>query len=169
MRGLTHRAVDETAGLAYGSTSNLARTREALLELGLTRLMEIEADRFSRFPSGDLGQGPEAFAEFAAQSIHLLINEHRRITQARYEMALEATRSPRLRKIYDEAGVLPRRYTADLLAATGFQDAERRGRVMVSMIDGIIFDAIAGAGGQPSLDELRRTLREILEGMWHSG
>ncbi|HLL33473.1 MAG TPA: TetR/AcrR family transcriptional regulator, partial [Streptomyces sp.] len=31
MRGLTHRAVDEAAGLPQGSTSNVARTRQALL------------------------------------------------------------------------------------------------------------------------------------------
>ena len=29
-RGLTHRAVDQAAGLAPGTTSNYARTREAL-------------------------------------------------------------------------------------------------------------------------------------------
>ncbi|MFC7648743.1 TetR/AcrR family transcriptional regulator [Streptosporangium lutulentum] len=44
MRGLTHRAVDEAAGLPPGSTSNLARTRSALLELTLARLTEVESD-----------------------------------------------------------------------------------------------------------------------------
>lgn len=33
-RGLTHRAVDEAAGLPSGSTSNHFRTRSALLEAG---------------------------------------------------------------------------------------------------------------------------------------
>lgn len=169
MRGLTHRAVDEEAGLPYGSTSNLARTREALMELALSRLAEIEEKRFGEFPVGDLGQGPQAFADFAAQSIHTLINEDRRFTQARYEMALEATRNPKLRTAYDELGILPRRYTTELLAKTGFTEVKRRGAVLVSMIDGIMFDAIVGAGGQLSLDELRSSLREVLEGMWRLG
>ncbi|MER6985055.1 TetR/AcrR family transcriptional regulator, partial [Streptomyces carpinensis] len=43
MRGLTHRAVDEAAGLPQGSTSNLARTRQALLDLAVRRLAEREA------------------------------------------------------------------------------------------------------------------------------
>src|SRR3989337_2934700 len=43
MRGLTHRAVDEAAGLPQGSTSNLARTRAALLETAVRRLSEREA------------------------------------------------------------------------------------------------------------------------------
>ncbi|MFF9864437.1 TetR/AcrR family transcriptional regulator [Streptomyces sp. NPDC013953] len=43
MRGLTHRAVDERAGLPQGSTSNHARTRQALLEAAVRRLADREA------------------------------------------------------------------------------------------------------------------------------
>ncbi|MET9923041.1 TetR family transcriptional regulator, partial [Streptomyces sp. NPDC006435] len=43
MRGLTHRAVDERAGLPQGSTSNYARTRQSLLEAAVRRLAEREA------------------------------------------------------------------------------------------------------------------------------
>ncbi len=42
-RGLTHRAVDAEAGVPPGTTSNYARTREALLTLTLTRIAELEA------------------------------------------------------------------------------------------------------------------------------
>ncbi|GAA0637739.1 hypothetical protein GCM10009535_12750 [Streptomyces thermocarboxydovorans] len=43
MRGLTHRAVDVAAGLPQGSTSNVARTRQALLEPAVRRLADREA------------------------------------------------------------------------------------------------------------------------------
>ncbi|MFC9388003.1 TetR/AcrR family transcriptional regulator [Streptomyces venezuelae] len=43
MRGLTHRAVDERAGLPQGSTSNHARTRQALLETAVRRQVQLEA------------------------------------------------------------------------------------------------------------------------------
>lgn len=43
MRGLTHRAVDERAGLPQGSTSNHARTRQALLETAVRRQVHWEA------------------------------------------------------------------------------------------------------------------------------
>lgn len=47
MRGLTHRAVDEAAGLPSGTTSNYAPTRAALIELSLARMTELEiADIF---------------------------------------------------------------------------------------------------------------------------
>ena len=42
-RGLTHRAVDQAAGLPPGTTSNYARPREALLTLALTRIAELDA------------------------------------------------------------------------------------------------------------------------------
>jgi AcrR family transcriptional regulator len=42
MRNLTHRAVDDRAGLPMGSTSNLFRTREALIAGVLGRLQERE-------------------------------------------------------------------------------------------------------------------------------
>ncbi|MFC6576320.1 hypothetical protein ACFQBS_06085 [Planomonospora parontospora] len=58
MRGLTHRAVDEAAGLPPGSTSNLARTRSALLELALARLTELEVELFSSFMAGAVGEPP---------------------------------------------------------------------------------------------------------------
>lgn len=57
MRGLTHRAVDEAAGLPQGSTSNLARTRAALLEAAVRRLAEREAAVLTP------GEMPQATAE----------------------------------------------------------------------------------------------------------
>jgi hypothetical protein len=43
LRRLTHRAVDQAAGLPPGTTSNYARTRAALLTLTLTRIAELDA------------------------------------------------------------------------------------------------------------------------------
>ncbi|MFC7719614.1 hypothetical protein [Nonomuraea recticatena] len=60
MRGLTHRAVDELAGLPSGSTSNLARTRAALLELTLLRLTELEEYAFA--PAIEAGGFPASGA-----------------------------------------------------------------------------------------------------------
>ena len=44
MRGLTHRAVDRTAGLPEGSASYYFRTRQALLQATVERLV-ARADR----------------------------------------------------------------------------------------------------------------------------
>jgi hypothetical protein len=58
-RGLTHRAVDQAAGLPSGTTSNYARTREALLTLALTRIAELDATEGAAglYGSGISGSG----------------------------------------------------------------------------------------------------------------
>ena len=189
MRGLTHRAVDETAGLPPGSTSNLARTRSALLELTLERLAELEVAAFEEIfgaagpdrpdavggpdgPSrpdrpdelGGLG-ALDALAEVTARVLWTQLTVDRRRTVARYELALEATRRPELRKVYDEVGSRFRDPAAALLAAAGSPDPVRHGRQMVAFSEGVMFDAIVGAGVQPTLDDLRLGIGELLRGM----
>lgn len=186
MRGLTHRAVDETAGLPPGSTSNLARTRSALLELTLERLTELEVAAFEEIfgaagPGGpDAVGGPDrpgrpdglgglgaldALTEMTARVLWAQLTVDRRRTVARYELALEATRRPELRKVYDEVGSRFRDPAAALLAAAGSPDPVRHGRQMVAFGEGVMFDAIVGAGAQPTLDDLRLGIGELLKGM----
>ncbi|MGW0805768.1 TetR/AcrR family transcriptional regulator [Nonomuraea sp. NPDC002799] len=161
MRGLTHRAVDEAAGLPPGSTSNLARTRAALLELTLSRLTELEMRALSSvYQSDEFADLPGRVAE----ALHVQLSDRRR-TLARYELALEATRRPELRTIYDEAGRRFRDPVVALLTALGSPDPVRHGRQLVAFGEGLMFDAIAGAGSTPTLDELNDGVRELLSGM----
>ncbi|MET8865095.1 TetR/AcrR family transcriptional regulator [Nonomuraea sp. NPDC004580] len=166
MRGLTHRAVDEAAGLPPGSTSNLARTRAALLELTLARLTEREAEALSGAYEGDHegGHDPERLPARLAEALHIQLSDSAR-TLARYELALEATRRPELRAIYDRAGRRFRDPAVAMLAALGSRDPVRHGRAMVAFAEGLLFDAIAGAGAVPTREELEQLVRELLAGM----
>ncbi|GAA3107150.1 TetR/AcrR family transcriptional regulator [Nonomuraea salmonea] len=178
MRGLTHRAVDEAAGLPPGSTSNLARTRAALLELTLARLTEREAEALSGAYEGDHegdheggheggyegGYDPERLPARLAEALHIQLSDSAR-TLARYELALEATRRPELRAIYDRAGRRFRDPAVAMLAALGSRDPVRHGRAMVAFAEGLLFDAIAGAGAVPTREELEQLVRELLAGM----
>ncbi|MFF4992512.1 TetR/AcrR family transcriptional regulator [Streptosporangium saharense] len=166
MRGLTHRAVDEEAGLPAGSTSNLARTRRALLELTLERLTELEIGTFAALLDDTAGPpSPEALVELAARTLweQLTVGRHR--TLARYELALEATRRPELREVYDQAGSRFRAPAVAILTAAGSPDPVRHGRQVVAFGEGVMFDTIAGSGDEPTLDDLRLGLAELLRGM----
>src|SRR5260370_22885007 len=68
-RGLTHRAVDQAAGLPPGTTSNYARTREALLTLTLTRIAELD------LAEGAAGVAGSGLADGVAQMVHQWIIE----------------------------------------------------------------------------------------------
>ncbi|MFI6919788.1 TetR/AcrR family transcriptional regulator [Nonomuraea spiralis] len=165
MRGLTHRAVDEAAGLPSGSTSNLARTRAALLELTLSRLTELEMEvmavAYERVPLT-----LDGLPARLAGALRVQLDDRRR-TLARYELALEATRRPELREIYDRAGRRFRDPAPAMLAALGSKDPARHARQLVAFGEGLMFDAIAGAGQTPTLDELTLALRDLLTGMLH--
>lgn len=167
MRGLTHRAVDTAAGLPPGSTSYHARTRAALLDIAMGRMTELEV---AALPSGletgpatDVADSAEALARFLYQAT----TEDRTRTLARFEFALEATRRPELRAIYDEAGRRFREPAAALLARCGSSHPHRHARSLIAWCDGIVFDSVAGAGWQrpPSHDELRDGLLELLASM----
>lgn len=161
MRGLTHRAVDEAAGLPPGSTSNLARTRAALLELTLSRLTELEMKALApAYEPASLADLPALMAE----ALRVQLDDRRR-TLARYELALEATRRPELREIYDQAGRRFREPPVAMLAALGSKDPVRHARQLMALGEGLMFDAIAGAGTTPTLDELTVAVRDLLTGM----
>jgi DNA-binding transcriptional regulator YbjK len=166
MRGLTHRAVDEAAGLPPGSTSNLARTRAALLELTLARLTALEWEAVAGAYEGAYERTHDlaGLSALLAGALHLRLAD-RVHTLARYELALEATRRPELRAIYDRAGRRFRDPAVAILAALGSRDPVRHGRTLVAFAEGLVFDAVVGAGAMPTREELERAVREVLTGM----
>ncbi|MFD5394802.1 TetR/AcrR family transcriptional regulator [Streptomyces sp. NPDC127097] len=180
MRGLTHRAVDEAAGLPQGSTSNVARTRAALLEAAVRRLAEREAAVLTARERPGAGAGATdagvagagagsgaAVAEVLSLALHRYLSRHRELLVARYELALEATRRPELRAVYDRAGRAFGEPMAAMLAAAGSADPERHAMNMVAWCDGILFSCTAGQfhAAAPTRAALRTSCAELLDGM----
>ncbi|MFI1291869.1 TetR/AcrR family transcriptional regulator [Streptomyces sp. NPDC020792] len=172
MRGLTHRAVDERAGLPQGSTSNLARTRQALLELAVRRLAEREARVLAlhEMPDPRTG-GLDSLVDGLALATHRALTRNRALTLARYELALEATRRPELRSYFDAAGARFRDQLGALVTAMGSTAPERHVLSLVAWADGLMYSCVAGSfhARVPELEELRAGLRELLEGMFGAG
>lgn len=173
MRGLTHRAVDEAAGLPPGSTSNHARTRLALLETAVRRLAEREGSVL--LPAGlpparpRIGPppGPDVLADVLSLALHRYLTRHRSLLISRYELALEATRRPELRAVYDAAGRRFREPLAAMMAAAGSADPERHALSVVAWSEGTLFSCAVGGdhARTPGRDELRRGCAELLRGM----
>lgn len=175
-RGLTHRAVDRAAGLPPGSTSNYVRTREALLTCALTRITQLEvadAAAMTRAEAGGTGGDaarrvdPAALAAPLAEVLHRGLTHGRVRLLARYELALESTRRPRLRALYDEASRPFREPVAAMLAAAGSPAPDRHARTLIAWCEGVQFDSIAGAGSAspPNLQEIEDGLSDLMSGM----
>lgn len=170
-RGLTHRAVDEAAGLPPGSTSNHTRTRLALLEAANERLATREARALAVTALPDPAGGPVAVADALAPVLHRYLTDHRELLVCRYELALEATRRPELRSRYDEAGRRFREPLLGLVTALGSPDPRRHTLSLIAWSDGMMFACVAGYhhAEVPTLDQLRHGLRELLTGMVGTG
>ncbi|WP_166970968.1 TetR/AcrR family transcriptional regulator [Brevibacterium atlanticum] len=59
VRGLTHRAVDALAELPVGSTSNVYRTRDALITGIMERIGELNSQQLERLPEQMRAQGAD--------------------------------------------------------------------------------------------------------------
>jgi DNA-binding transcriptional regulator YbjK len=159
MRGLTHRAVDRTAGLPEGSTSYYFRTRQALLRATVDRLAELDAGEIPALPTGDL----DALAHATAELLERWLTTGRERQLARYELSLEATRRPELRATLIAAGAGVRDLVSTQLATANVREPERRARDLVAFLDGLLFDQIAGAGTRKyTPTELRTAVHALL-------
>ncbi|CAM5521039.1 TetR/AcrR family transcriptional regulator [Streptomyces antimycoticus] len=174
MRGLTHRAVDEAAGLPLGSTSNHARTRAALLKAAVRRLAQREAavltpDEMPR-SAGAARNGADPVAEPAdalSLALHRSLTAQRDLLIARYELALEATRRPELREFYDATGRGFREPLEAMMTALGSTEPRRHARSLVAWCEGLMFSCAAGADHDavPDRATLRTGFAELLRGM----
>ncbi|WP_245797853.1 TetR/AcrR family transcriptional regulator [Mangrovactinospora gilvigrisea] len=175
LRGLTHRAVDAEAGLPAGATSNVARTRAALLDLALHRVVELESAEFGApgapgAPGGadpadiPLPGTPEGLAAALAAIGHHLVTRRAARTRARMELALEAARRPELRAAYDRLGHSLRDPLRAVLADLGSAAPERHARSLVMWLEGLQFYCSAGTGAAepPARAEIEADLRELI-------
>lgn len=193
MRGLTHRAVDERAGLPQGSTSNHARTRQALLEATVRRLAEREAqvlapgelpmpgdapidraeteagatDGAGGKATGQAGDGLDAVVGGLALALHRYLTRHPELLICRYELALEATRRPELREFFDTMGRQFRDPLVALMTAAGSAEPDRHALSLVAWCEGLMFSCAAGSYHRsvPTEEELRTGFTELLCGM----
>ncbi|MEU9321053.1 TetR/AcrR family transcriptional regulator [Streptomyces sp. NPDC048295] len=175
MRGLTHRAVDERAGLPQGSTSNYARTRQSLLEVAVRRLAERETRVLApgelpvpgAAPDGGPAAGAEALVAGLALALHRYLTRHAELLVCRYELALEATRRPELREFFDATGRQFREPLIALMTAAGSAEPERHALSLVAWCEGLMFSCAAGSYSRsvPSEEELRTGFAELLRGM----
>lgn len=163
LRGLTHRAVDEEAGLPPGSTSYYLRTRGALLTACVNRMLERDLARGSAPPPpAELGLDLE---ELMARMILDLVRDRPDDLIARYELSLEATRQPELRDAIVQGGRLLREVLADLLAGLGVPDAGTVAWPVAAMMDGLLYDRVAGAGATLSADAYETAVRTSLSAL----
>lgn len=163
LKGLTHRAVDAEAGLPPGSTSYYLRTRDALLGACVGRMLERDLAGQTAVPAGI------STVDLLLGLVLDLTNNRREDLLARYEMSLEANRQPAFRAVLIEGGSQLRAGLAELLKADGVPNAEAVAWPVAAMLDGLMYDRVAGAGSTvPQADfesSTRAAIAALLTGL----
>ncbi|KAA6435201.1 TetR family transcriptional regulator [Agrococcus sediminis] len=138
-RGLTHRRVDERAGLPEGSTSNHFRTRAALVEGASDGLVAAEmlGLRAMRVESAD------DLVEQSAQLIELVTGPLRVATAARHVLFLEAAHDVRLRERISASRAGYVAVVEGALRDLGAPEPERAAEALMAASEGIILHRIA--------------------------
>ncbi|WP_350280397.1 TetR family transcriptional regulator C-terminal domain-containing protein [Kribbella sp. HUAS MG21] len=161
LRGLTHRAVDAEAGLPPGSTSYYLRTRNALLTACVSRML-------TRDVAGRPPAGADPIEVLVGQTV-TLARERPDDLVARYELSLEASRQPELRAAIDEGGRQLRAMLGQLLEGSGVPDPEAAAWPVAAMLDGLLYDRVAGTGAllEPEAFEaaVRRSVTALIAGL----
>ena len=180
MRGLTHRAVDRTAGLPEGSASYYFRTRQALLQATVERLADLTttdmlasaalvdsaAATVDSAVSPPAGNELSSFGALAAALVESWLTSGRERQLARYELSLEATRRPELRETLVTTGAAIRAVIAGRFAAAGVPEPDQRAADFAAFIDGLLFDQIAGAGNRElTAPDVRAAIDTLLAGV----
>jgi DNA-binding transcriptional regulator YbjK len=142
MRNLTHRAVDDRAGVPLGSTSNLFRTREALIAGVLGRLQEREKAGWANLAGEGLADR-EAFVAALGRFVRELTGEGRVITLARHAIFVEASHNPALQAQIARAQQELAVWAIPFVAALGSKDPATDLRLILSFVDGLLVNQLA--------------------------
>ncbi|NUR79018.1 MAG: TetR family transcriptional regulator [Dermatophilaceae bacterium] len=165
LRGLTHRAVDREAGYPLGTTSNYAPTRADLVELLVRRMGDlVREDLTARAP---LPTTPDATAQLLAGIVEIAAS---RGTDARvrFALALDLADNDVLHSLLtDRSQARARLLTAahQVLAALGITDAGRRATDLVGLLDGLLFNRLAGARRGDAPVDVANVLEAYLRGL----
>ncbi|MGY0498021.1 TetR/AcrR family transcriptional regulator [Nocardia sp. FBN12] len=161
-RALTHRAVDRSADLPPGSTSNYFRTREALL-CGVAERLE-HRDR-ADWETLNRALGP-ATVEHLIDGLALFLTHatttDRIRTQARLALFGESQTMPALSESLRRGHQRLRAWAAEMAAAVGMAATDTG--ILVDYLDGAVVHRLTGAeDGKDPREALARLTRALLE------
>lgn len=141
-RGLTHRAIDQRAGVPAGTTSNYFRSRAALLEGLVARIGE----RFAPEPEvlAALAADPPDHASYVrhVRDIARRLLRDRDVTLAWFELRLEAARRPEVAALMER--VLVAGFEADVAynTAAGLPGGAPEIALFHYAMDGLVLDRL---------------------------
>lgn len=159
-RSLTHRGIDRRLNLPDGSTSNYFRTRDALLDAAVERLLEIDRATLTDIHSGFENLDDAALSRGIAEYT-IRLSRPGRMTRTRARFALTLVYPDRMGTILHEWVALG----VDSLGAHGVRNPEALTKAVLAYTDGVMLQAIvasAGAGVELDRAEIASNILTLL-------
>ena len=161
--GVTHRNIDQRAGLPAGTTSNYFRTRQVLLEATAARTVDLHWQRVYALQSAI---GPLTRDGVKALMTQMLTpdNDMRRFTLARFELLIEGTRRPELQPFLQELRAAAVKSATVIFESAGFAPTPDQVDQLSTLLNGYLFSSLTLPGRAKPADVVDRLLRAFFDG-----
>lgn len=137
---LSHRAVDDTAGLPAGTTTNYFKTRDGLLEAAAGRIADLQlADMAAAADPAVPVTSLDDLAALLGRSMYVGATRHRTRLLAIYELSLEATRRPALLTALSRIAAASLGATVGQHRALGLASSPRQVQALITLYGGTLF------------------------------
>jgi AcrR family transcriptional regulator len=157
LKGLTHRAVDERAGVPAGTTSNSHRTRAALVDAVIARLEERDLAVWAADADAPPPADADQLAELLARYLGIFAGPQAALTRARFavsvaEPAAIAAGHARFMALAEQ-----------MLIRAGIARPRERSRWLADYCDGMLFHQVTARRSETlDLEPHRRAILALL-------
>jgi DNA-binding transcriptional regulator YbjK len=174
---LSHRAVDERAGLPTGTAANYFPRRDDLLAAAAERVAELHmaemaaADRAAAVAAGAPPAAPagaDTLAELIGASLHDAVTRHRTRYLAAYELALESARQPALAEAMSRLGAGALGRTLAEHRALGLPTTPEQVQALIALYNGTLLTLIVAPPGTVTPEVTLALARCLVAGTLHA-
>jgi DNA-binding transcriptional regulator YbjK len=140
--GLTHRHIDDRAGLPAGTTSNYFRTRQALLEATAARTVDLHWQRVEALRAAIGSLTRDGVRALVTRMLSDPDEQARRYTLARFELFMEGTRRPELQPFLTELQAAAVKSATLIFEAAGFTPTPQQMDELSRLLNGYVFSRL---------------------------
>ncbi|MFB4300585.1 TetR/AcrR family transcriptional regulator [Actinomadura sp. NTSP31] len=167
---LSHRAVDDVAGVPAGTASNYFRNRDGLLQAAARRAVELHLQEMRQDVQAGAGSLPaaidrEGLADLIGQSLYRAATLRRTRFQAVFELALEATRSPALGDVLSGLAAAAVETTIGHHRTLGFDTDPEQVQALITLYSGTLFTLVTGPPQAVTPDTARTLAGYMVNGV----
>lgn len=145
---LSHRAVDERAGLPPGTAANYFPRRDDLLAAAAHRVAQLNlADMAAANRRVASPAGPDVLAQLIGAALHDFATRHRTRYLAIFELTLEATRQPELTQTMAQLAAAMLDATVAEHRGLGLPTSPQQVQALITLFAGTLLTLVTGPPG----------------------